>query len=53
MIQVNKRIGGRFGDAVEQCNNVLICIKDDITPYNAMKRILEKLKNCQKKKVLK
>lgn len=45
-----KKVGGRFGDSVEQCNNVLIRIKEDISPYNATKRIQEKIRNFPKEK---
>ena len=46
----NKKLGERFGDAVKQSNNVLIRIKDDISVYNAKKRLQEKINNLPKEK---
>jgi len=46
----NKKIGSRFGDAIEQSNNVLIRIKDDVSIYNARKRIQKKIDSIPNEK---
>ncbi len=48
--KTKKKISERFGDAITQSNNVLIRIKDDISVYNAKKRLQEKIKNIPREK---
>ena len=43
----DKKLGKRFGEAVEQANSVLIRIQDNISVYNARKRLQTKINKLQ------
>lgn len=43
-----KKLGQRYGESVEQSNNVMIRIKDDISVYNGVSRIQRKIDRIPK-----